>query len=194
MHNNERSEMKRFLMLAVAFAAAVTMSTATLQADGGFGGGGVYVGIGGPQVGPIGGPRVGPIGGPQVGNFGPGGPIVGNAPAGPRYGFRGGRRGFRGRGFGGGFFPYAWNDFYNPYSFNRPERQPYFSMNPPVYYSDQIVPRPMGISPFPAPPGVTPVEMTLAPQSEKVVNPYFQKKDKPVSDEQSGASSEDTDT
>lgn len=76
----------------------------------------------------------------------------------------------------GGYFPFAFNDFYNPYSFNRPEPQPYFAMNPPVYYSDQIVRRPVGISPYPVPPGVTPVEMTIQPQAKVMVNPYFKEK------------------
>ena len=85
--------------------------------------------------------------------------------------------GYRGDAGNCGFFPYAFNDFYNPYSFNRPEPQPYFAMNPPVYYSDQIVRRPMGISPFPAPPGVTPVEMTLptASTSKVMQNPFYNK-------------------
>ena len=77
---------------------------------------------------------------------------------------------------GCGFFPYAFNDFYNPYSFNSPEPQPYFAMNPPVYYSDQIVRRPVGISPYPVPPGVTPVEMTVLPQAKVMVNPFYKKK------------------
>ena len=85
--------------------------------------------------------------------------------------------GYRGDVGNCGFFPYSFNDFYNPYSFNRPEPQPYFAMNPPVYYSDQIVRRPMGISPFPAPPGVTPVEMTLptASTSKVMQNPFYNK-------------------
>jgi hypothetical protein len=90
-------------------------------------------------------------------------------------GYRGGVRGNR------GFFPYAFNDFYNPYSFNRPEPQPYFAMNPPVYYSDQIVRRPMGISPYPVPPGVTPVEMTVRPAAKVMQNPFYDNKKAVVS-------------
>ena len=97
------------------------------------------------------------------------------------------RRGIRG---GYGFYP-AFNDFYNPYSFNRPETQPYFAMNPPVYYSNRIVRRPMGISPFPAPPGVTPVEMTIQTQPQVMTNPYFKNEAQPVT---SGKLDKDTDT
>jgi hypothetical protein len=80
----------------------------------------------------------------------------------------------------------GWNSYYG-YNFNNSgfERPPYFALYPPVYYSDQIVRRPMGISPFAAPPGVIPAEMTVFPMAEKVVNPYFQngesKKAKPIS-------------
>ncbi len=178
--------MKRFLMLAIAAATAMTIGVGhvqDIQADGGQDAWGRYTSRAAT-------PQVGPVGGPQVGNFGRGGPIVGPGPAGARYGFRGG---FRGGNLGFGYWP-AWNDFYNPYSFNRPETQPYFAMNPPVYYSDQIIPRPMGISPFPAPPGVLPVEMTLTPQSETVVNPFFNRKDQPVAGEPSTTQQDDTDT
>lgn len=52
------------------------------------------------------------------------------------------------------------------------KRPPYFALYPPVYYSD-IVPRPYGVSPFAAPPGITPIEMTIAPEPLKVSNPFF---------------------
>ncbi len=63
------------------------------------------------------------------------------------------------------------------YDYNRAgfERPPYFALFPPVYYSDQIVRRPMGISPFAVPPGVLPVEMTVPAEPQHVVNPYFNK-------------------
>ena len=102
------------------------------------------------------------------------------------FGFPGYRKGMR-RG-GNGFFPFAFNDFYNPYSFNRPEPQPYFAMNPPVYYSDQIVRRPVGVSPFPAPPGVVPVEMTIKVEPQVMKNPYYKEKAQQV------VTTEDTDT
>ena len=59
---------------------------------------------------------------------------------------------------------------------NRIEQPPYFAMYPPVYYSNQIVRRPMGVSPFAAPPGVLPVEMQAAPQAVRIQNPFFGKK------------------
>ena len=48
---------------------------------------------------------------------------------------------------------------------------PYFAKFPPVYYSG-IVKRPYGISPFAAPPGIVPVELTI-PVPEAIDNPYF---------------------
>ena len=63
---------------------------------------------------------------------------------------------------------YGYN--YNDAGFERP---PYFALFPPVYYSDQIVRRPMGVSPFAAPPGVRPVEMDVPPEPQHVVNPYI---------------------
>ena len=57
----------------------------------------------------------------------------------------------------------------------RLEEPPYFAKFPPVHYS-KIVRRPYGISPYAAPPGVVPVEMTVAPPApKKVLNPYFEK-------------------
>ena len=54
----------------------------------------------------------------------------------------------------------------------RVEQPPYFALYPPVYYNSTIVRRPMGVSPFAAPPGVTPVEMT-GPLHQHVINPYY---------------------
>lgn len=56
-------------------------------------------------------------------------------------------------------------------------RPPYFAEFPPVYYNG-IVRRPYGISPYAAPAGVTPVELSHAAKGvEPVVvsNPYFKK-------------------
>jgi len=55
----------------------------------------------------------------------------------------------------------------------RPETQPYFAVNPPVYYS-HIVKRPYGVSPFPAPSGIMPVEMQFQPAVPVTIkNPFF---------------------
>lgn len=56
------------------------------------------------------------------------------------------------------------------------DRPPHFALYPPVYYSDVITPRPYGISPFAAPPGIRPVEldMLVAPEPEMIENPYFE--------------------
>lgn len=51
------------------------------------------------------------------------------------------------------------------------EQPPYFAQFPPVYYS-HIVRRPYGISPYAAPAGIAPVEMT-APVPLTVKNPFF---------------------
>lgn len=85
------------------------------------------------------------------------------------YGFGSGFH--RGRGFiGGGIF-----------TRHRFEEPPYFAKFPPVYYS-HIVKRPYGVSPFAAPSGIVPVEMSVpAPLSLK--NPYFQSEVAPVSNE-----------
>ena len=63
----------------------------------------------------------------------------------------------------------------------RHEAPPYFAQFPPVYYSG-ITPRPYGISPYAAPPGITPVEMTV-PQPQAVTNPYYQQEVAPVSNQ-----------
>lgn len=60
------------------------------------------------------------------------------------------------------------------------EQLPYFAKFPPVYYSN-IVARPVGISPFAAPPGIQPVEMNYAPaKSVTISNPYFDRKATPA--------------
>lgn len=52
---------------------------------------------------------------------------------------------------------------------------PYFALHPPVYY-EGIVKRPYGISPFAAPPGVLPVEMTIKVEPKTVLNPLYKNK------------------
>lgn len=62
----------------------------------------------------------------------------------------------------------------------RTEDLPYFAKFPPVYYSN-IVARPVGISPYAAPPGIAPVEMNHAPvKNVTIQNPYFDRKATPV--------------
>jgi len=77
-------------------------------------------------------------------------------------------------GIGGGFCDPFFGPIGNFRSFPR-EQPPYFAQFPPVYYS-HIVRRPYGVSPFAAPPGIMPVEMTIPvavtpPQS--IRNPHF---------------------
>jgi hypothetical protein len=53
------------------------------------------------------------------------------------------------------------------------EQQPYFATRPPVYYS-HIVKRPYGVSPYAAPAGIAPIEMSIdAPDPANIHNPYF---------------------
>lgn len=64
------------------------------------------------------------------------------------------------------------------------EQPPYFAQFPPVYYS-HIVPRPYGISPYAAPAGIAPVEMSFsipAPMPITVRNPFFESKIETVSE------------
>ena len=69
---------------------------------------------------------------------------------------------------GGGFFGRGFGR-----SANRIAAPPYFAQFPPVYYSG-IVKRPYGISPFAAPAGITPVELShVPPTPQHVKNPYF---------------------
>ena len=74
------------------------------------------------------------------------------------------------QGFAGG--PGAYGGF----GFQLPREQPpYFAKFPPVYYS-HAVKRPYGVSPYAAPAGVMPVEMTMPrPISKPLVvnNPFF---------------------
>lgn len=84
------------------------------------------------------------------------------------YGFGLGFKGHHGRGF--------WRPGLTHRIHERIEQPPYFALYPPVYYSNQIVRRPMGVSPFAAPPGIVPVEMMSAPKSARIQNPFFDKK------------------
>ena len=59
------------------------------------------------------------------------------------------------------------------------EQPPFFAKFPPVYYNG-IVRRPYGISPFAAPPGIAPVELSIPPQIT-IQNPYFEQNVAPVS-------------
>lgn len=64
--------------------------------------------------------------------------------------------------------------FVGNFGYVRPsEELPYFSKFPPVYYS-HIVPRPYGVSPYAAPPGIVPTEYMVQPlaQPEVIRNPY----------------------
>lgn len=85
-----------------------------------------------------------------------------------------------GYGFGlGGQAPF----FVGNFGYVRPsEELPYFAKFPPVYYS-HIVPRPYGVSPYAAPPGIVPTEYMVQPmvQPEVIRNPYVeQPSDAPV--------------
>ena len=83
-----------------------------------------------------------------------------------------------GYGYGAGFFA---NQF-GPRGFVTPREQPpYFATYPPVYYSG-IVRRPYGISPYAAPAGITPVEMSI-PAPVTITNPFYDKEVAPVSNE-----------
>lgn len=65
---------------------------------------------------------------------------------------------------------------------NRFTAPPYFAQFPPVYYNG-IVRRPYGVSPYAAPPGIVPVEMTIPveiAQPRTVQNPFV-KQSLPVS-------------
>lgn len=64
--------------------------------------------------------------------------------------------------------------FVGNFGYVRPsEELPYFAKFPPVYYS-HIVPRPYGVSPYAAPPGIVPTEYMVQPlaQPEVIRNPY----------------------
>ena len=49
---------------------------------------------------------------------------------------------------------------------------PYFALHPPVYYSEQVIRRPYGVSPFAAPAGIVPVEMQMPPKPARIINPH----------------------
>jgi len=79
----------------------------------------------------------------------------------------------RNRGFG----------FLGPFnSVRRFEQPPHFARFPPVYYS-HIVRRPYGISPYAAPAGIAPVELSI-PAPKTVKNEFFNSKIAPVSEKQ----------
>lgn len=85
-----------------------------------------------------------------------------------------------GYGFGLGANPY----FVGNFGYIRSgEELPYFAKFPPVYYSD-IVPRPYGVSPYAAPPGIIPTEYMVQPMAkpELIRNPYVEE---PVVDDES---------
>lgn len=86
-----------------------------------------------------------------------------------------------GRSYGAGYgFGLGANPFFvGNFGYVRPsEELPYFAKFPPVYYS-HIVPRPYGISPYAAPPGIIPTEYMVQPlaQPEVIRNPYV---DEPI--------------
>jgi hypothetical protein len=63
------------------------------------------------------------------------------------------------------------------------EQLPYFAQYPPVYYS-HIVKRPYGISPYAAPAGIAPVEMSYpAAPPVSIKNPYFKQGMSPAKSE-----------
>ena len=55
----------------------------------------------------------------------------------------------------------------------RIDQPPFFALYPPVYYSQDIIARPYGVSPFAAPSGINPIEMG-GPFPTHQVNPYFE--------------------
>jgi hypothetical protein len=83
-----------------------------------------------------------------------------------------------GRSYGAGYgFGLGANPFFvGNFGYVRPsEELPYFAKFPPVYYS-HIVPRPYGISPYAAPPGIIPTEYMVQPLAppEVIRNPYIE--------------------
>jgi hypothetical protein len=87
-----------------------------------------------------------------------------------------GRRGNFNRGLGFGLGTIGVVD--------RVEAPPYFAQYPPVYYNG-IVARPYGISPYAAPPGILPTEMTIPTvvEPQAIHNPYFDQPVAPVSEQ-----------
>ena len=93
----------------------------------------------------------------------------------PGFGFGIGLNQAGAAGFGGG-------GFLGVRSAQRFEQPPYFARFPPVYYN-RIVRRPYGISPFAAPPGIAPVELSVpAPVPMTVKNKFFNSNVAPISE------------
>ena len=76
---------------------------------------------------------------------------------------------FRGRALG--FTPFPLRQQFD--RFDRPTDMPYFAKFPPVYYS-HVVKRPYGVSPFAAPSGIVPVEMSAPVPMMRIQNPYME--------------------
>jgi len=79
-------------------------------------------------------------------------------------------------GVGLGYSNYGYSNYGNR-GFSSNSQVPYFALHPPVYYSEQIVRRPYGISPYAAPPGIIPTEMIVAPDPVVIVNPHVNPKE-----------------
>ena len=95
--------------------------------------------------------------------------------------------GFSGAGGIGGFG----NGFIGRGFFAPRQQPPYFAQFPPVYYS-HIVRRPYGISPFAAPPGIAPVELSIpVPAKVTIKNPYFNSDVAPVSNASDDSTKQD---
>lgn len=78
-----------------------------------------------------------------------------------------------GIGIGGGFLnrPFLGYPRFSAFT-PRFEEPPYFAKFPPVHYSG-VIPRPYGISPYAAPPGIMPTEMMIRQEPAKIKNPFF---------------------
>jgi hypothetical protein len=66
---------------------------------------------------------------------------------------------------------FGYGSYYAPGMYANDTRQPYFALNPPVYYS-YAVPRPYGYSPFPYP-GYVETPHVPAAEPQTLMNPYF---------------------
>jgi len=62
---------------------------------------------------------------------------------------------------------------YNGYSVYDQDRQPYFALHPPVYYSYPPVPRTFGYSPFAYPGWIKTPDHACAVDPQTIMNPYF---------------------
>ena len=100
---------------------------------------------------------------------------------------------FDGRGYHGhhnGHYRHRRGNLVSPFAFGnigglveRSEEPPYFAKFPPVYYNG-IISRPYGVSPYAAPPGILPTEMTIPTAPPQAIhNPYFDQEIAPVSDQ-----------